>query len=55
MTPLRRLIRMKLGANRDKDRVHVRVLVAAGMITPEMVEALPAELRARLDHIWATE
>ena len=55
VVPVADLLTMKLGANRDKDRVHVRGLDATGLITPEMADALPAELRARLDNIRATE
>jgi len=40
---------------RDKDRVHIRSLDAAGLITAEIENALPLELRARLQHIRQTE
>lgn len=49
------LLRMKLTSNRDKDRVHVRSMDAAGLITSEVESSLPQELRARLAHIRATE
>ncbi len=55
VVPVGDLLIMKLGSNRDKDRVHVRGLDAANLITQIMVDALPAELRARLDDIRATE
>jgi hypothetical protein len=43
------LVRMKLVANRDQDRVHLRDLIDVGLATREMVHALPAELASRLD------
>lgn len=49
------LVRMKLNANRDKDRVHIRALDAAGLITPEIERGLPESLRARLQQIRETE
>ena len=53
--PVADLARMKLSAFRDKDRVHVRGMDAAGLIAPEIEESLPAELRSRLQHIRETE
>ena len=53
--PVADLVRMKLSAFHDKDRVHVRGMDAAGLITPEIEESLPAELRSRLQHIRETE
>jgi len=53
--PVADLVRMKLSANRDKDRVHIRSLDAAGLITAGVESALPAELQARLQHIRETE
>ena len=53
--PVADLVRMKLSAFRDKDRVHVRGMDAAGLIAPEIEESLPAELRSRLQHIRETE
>jgi len=53
--PVGDLVRMKLRAFHDKDRVHVRGMDAAGLITPEIEESLPAELRSRLQHIRETE
>jgi hypothetical protein len=53
--PVADLVRMKLSANRDKDRVHIRSMDAAGLITPEVENALPLELKERLQHIRATE
>jgi hypothetical protein len=53
--PVVDLLRMKLSAFRDKDRVHVRSMDAAGLITTGLEEKLPAELRARLQHVRDTE
>lgn len=49
------LIRMKLSAYRDKDRVHVRALDAAGLISAQIERSLASELQARLRHIRETE
>lgn len=49
------LVRMKLSANRDKDRVHIRSLDAAGLITPEIERGLPEPLRSRLQKVRETE
>jgi hypothetical protein len=43
------LVCMKLLANRDQDRVHLRDLIEVGLITRELETKLPAELAARLD------
>jgi hypothetical protein len=43
------LVRMKLVANRDQDRVHLRDLIDVGLVTREMVQSLPVELAGRLD------
>ena len=53
--PVADLVRMKLGSFRDKDRVHVRSMDAAGLITPEVEAHLSAELSTRLQHVRATE
>jgi hypothetical protein len=53
--PVVDLLRMKLSAFRDKDRVHVRSMDAAGLITTGLEEKLPVELRARLQHVRDTE
>ena len=53
--PVTDLVRMKLGANRDKDRVHLRSLDAAGLITAEVERELPGELRTRLRQVRETE
>lgn len=43
------LVRMKLTANRDKDRVHLRDMIDVGLIDRAMVQGLPAELAERLE------
>ncbi|MGO8672248.1 MAG: hypothetical protein ACLQVD_12885 [Capsulimonadaceae bacterium] len=53
--PVADLVRMKLSSFRDKDRVHVRSMDAAGLITPQVEQALPAELQTRLQHVRDTE
>jgi len=53
--PVPDLVRMKLSAYRDKDRVHIRSLDAAGLITAEVENALPEELQVRRQHIRQTE
>ena len=49
------LVRMKLTSNRDKDRVHIRSMDAAGLITHEVERRLTPELLSRLKHIRETE
>jgi hypothetical protein len=53
--PVPDLVMMKLSSYRDKDRVHIRSLDAAGSITPEVERQLPAELQSRLQHTRETE
>ncbi|MBZ5561924.1 MAG: hypothetical protein LAP13_05835 [Acidobacteriia bacterium] len=55
VVPLPDLVRMKLSANRDKDRVHIRSLDAAGLITPGIERGLDPALRARLKQVRETE
>jgi hypothetical protein len=55
VVPVVDLVRMKLNAFRDKDRVHVRAMDAIGLITREIEAKLPAELRSRLQHVRETE
>jgi hypothetical protein len=43
------LVRMKLTANRDKDRVHLRDMIDVGLIDRAMLHGLPPELATRLD------
>jgi hypothetical protein len=42
------LVLMKLMANRDQDRVHLRDLIDVGLVGREMMSGLPPELSARL-------
>ncbi|MGO9274691.1 MAG: hypothetical protein ACLQOO_31425 [Terriglobia bacterium] len=55
VVPVADLVRMKLSANRDKDRVHLRSLDAAGLIGPEIERRLPESLRVRLQQVRETE
>jgi len=43
------LICMKLMANRDQDRVHLRDLIDVGLVGRQMFSGLPPELAERLD------
>jgi hypothetical protein len=43
------LVRMKLMANRDQDRVHLRDLIDVGLVERDLVSSLPPELADRLD------
>ena len=43
------LVRMKLMANRDQDRLHLRDLIEVGLIGRDLLSALPADLASRLD------
>jgi hypothetical protein len=45
---LEALVRMKLNAFRDKDRMHLRDLVDAGLVDTTWLNRLPNELAARL-------
>lgn len=45
------LVRMKLTSFRDIDRVHVADMLGAGLIQGEIRDALPADLRRRLETI----
>jgi hypothetical protein len=42
------LVRMKLLANRDQDRVHVRDMIDVGLVARDVVPNLPQELAERL-------
>ena len=53
--PVADLVQMKLTSNRDRDRVHIRSLDAAGLITPDLERNLKPELAERLRHIRETE
>jgi hypothetical protein len=43
------LVRMKLMANRDHDRTHLRDMIDVDLISRDMLAQLPTELAARLD------
>ena len=43
------LVRMKLIANRDQDRVHLRDLIDVGLVERNLLAGLPRELADRLD------
>ncbi|WP_254510629.1 nucleotidyltransferase family protein [Anatilimnocola floriformis] len=45
---------MKLMSNRDKDRTHLRDLIALGLIDATWLPNLPTELAARLQHLLDT-
>ncbi len=53
--PVVDLVRMKLSSYRDKDRVHVRGMDAAGLITRDVEQGLSEELLARLRNVRETE
>ena len=53
--PVVDLLRMKLSSYRDKDRVHVRGMDAAGLIPLEVEQELSSDMRSRLWHIRETE
>ena len=46
---------MKLSSYRDKDRMHIRGMDAAGLVTHAVKAALSEELRGRLRRIRETE
>lgn len=54
LVSLEALVRMKLSAFRDKDRVHLRDLASVGLLDATWLPRLPATLRARLEEILAT-
>jgi len=43
------LVRMKLMADRDQDRVHLRDMIDVGLVGRELLDELPPVLGARLD------
>lgn len=49
------LVRMKLSSYRDKDRVHIRGMDAAGLITNDVEHGLSEELPIRLRNVRETE
>lgn len=51
--PLETLVRMKLNAFRDKDRVHLRDMISLGMIDSSWLDRLPAPFKTRLSELLA--
>lgn len=51
--PLETLVRMKLNAFRDKDRVHLRDMISLGMIDASWLDSLPGPFRERLAALLA--
>lgn len=51
LVPLESLVRMKLAAFRDKDRMHLRDLAGVGLIDETWLARFPAELSRRLKAI----
>ncbi len=49
--PFERLIEMKLTSFRDKDRVHIRDMIAIGLIDDSWLARLSSELRVRLESL----
>lgn len=49
--PLNALVRMKLTSFRDKDRVHLRDMIAVGLIDDAWLDRLPVSLQARLEEL----
>ena len=45
------LIRMKLNSYRDKDRVHLRDMIAVGLIDATWLDRFPETLRVRLQQL----
>jgi hypothetical protein len=48
---LETLVRMKLNAFRDKDRVHLRDMISVGMIDATWLDKYPKHLRIRLEEL----
>jgi hypothetical protein len=55
IVPVADLVRMKLNSYRLRDQVHIQAMDAVGLITREVEQALPIELRSRLRHVRQTE
>ncbi len=55
LIPLTGLVRMKLTSFRLKDQTHLKDMEEAGLITPEVLEPLPALLRERFERVRAQE
>ncbi|HEV3004247.1 MAG TPA: hypothetical protein VGX78_07280, partial [Pirellulales bacterium] len=47
------LVQMKLMANRDQDRVHLRDLIDVGLVDRSLLAGLHPELATRLDGLLA--
>jgi hypothetical protein len=47
------LVRMKLSAWRDKDRMHLRDLAGVGLLDPALAAGLPPLLAERLEFLLA--
>lgn len=54
LVSLEALVRMKLVAFRDKDRVHLRDLIDVGLVDRSWLERVPVGLRARLQELLDT-
>ena len=48
------LVEMKLQANRRVDQLHIEDMLRTGVIRQTLVDRLPSDLRARLEHIRST-
>ncbi len=46
------LVRMKLMANRDHDRTHLRDMIDVDLVSRDMLAQLPPELSTRLDALF---
>jgi hypothetical protein len=55
LVSLAALVRMKLTAFRDKDRVHLRDLLEVGLIDDTLIATLPRILQDRMKSLLATE
>lgn len=55
LVSLEALVRMKLTAFRDKDRMHLRDLAEVGLIDDELLTRLPASLRERMTRLLQEE
>lgn len=51
LIPLQDLVRMKLISFRDKDRMHLRDLLAVGLVDTSWLDRFPTHLASRLQHI----
>jgi hypothetical protein len=54
LVPLEQLVRMKLAAFRDRDRVHLRDLIDVGLVDERWLTRLPRVLAQRLRSIFDT-